>query len=307
MNKGEDTVSLIDLNSKAVLAKLPSAPHPQEVIFLDKGRWAVVSNMGQGPAQAGKTLTVIDVAGRKVVRTIELGEHGMPHGLVALDAQRVLMTSHATDHLVTVDVIAGKVERAVPSGGKGTHLVVLSPDKKLAYAANVGTSNVTVLEVASGKLLATIGAGNRAEGISISPDGTLVAIGNVGANSVSVIDTASRKVVKTLEGLAVPIRTFFSSDGGRLFVACAGTGEIAVFAKREFKREGSVDLKVTPEFKFWADSKPIPMNFDRRGREILVAVINANEVVAFDEVSLKVSGRWPTGQLPDGIAVFGGA
>lgn len=304
VNKGEDTVSLIDLGTRKEIAKLPTGSHPQEVIFVSGGRWAVVSNMGTGPAQAARTLTVVDVSARKVAKTIELGDHGMPHGLVELGAQRVLMTSHLTDHLVVVNIDTGKVERSMPSGGKGTHLAVLSPDRKLAYAANVGTGTVTAVEIASGKVLATIPAGERAEGISISPDGTWVAIGNLGVNSVTLIDAATRTVKRTLPGLAVPIRTFFSSDNKRLFVACAGTGEIAVFRADGTERIGTVDLKSTPNFKFWTDSKPIPMNFARRGREIFVAIVNANEVVAFDEETLKVTQRFPTGQLPDGIAVM---
>ncbi|MCU0317663.1 MAG: beta-propeller fold lactonase family protein [Fimbriimonadaceae bacterium] len=306
VNKGEDTVSLIDLSSKKELVRLPTGSHPQEVIFVDQGRWAVVSNMGKSPAEPGRSLTVLDVAGRKVAKTIELGDHGMPHGLVALDRQRVMLTSHLTDHLVIVNVGTGKVERSMASGGKGTHLVVLSPDKKLAYAANVATSNVTVVDVASGKVLATIQAGNRAEGISLSPDGKLLAIGNVGANSVTLINTQTNKVDKTLESLAVPIRTFFSSDNQKLFVACAGSGEIAVFTADGSKRLGQIDLQAEKGFKLWTERQPIPMNFDRRGREIFVVIVNANEVISFDEQSLKITNRWSTGQLPDGIAVYPG-
>jgi DNA-binding beta-propeller fold protein YncE len=304
-NKGEDTVWLVDLESGRPFAKLPTGPNPQEVVFTPDGRYAAVTNMGHGARAPGRSLTVVDVGGRKVRKEIDLGRHGAPHGLVMLDEKRVLLTSHATDHLVVVNLETGEVERDMPSGGKGTHLVVLSPDKKIAYAANVSTGDVTVVELATGRLVKSIPTGNRAEGISISPDGRQVAIGNVGAHTVSVIDAERLEVVKTLENTQIPIRTFYTSDGKSLLVACAGTGETAVFATDGFQEKKRIRLGDRRDLELVSGPHPMPMNFDRLPGAGLIynVVLNADAVIAIDEKTLEIVDVIRTGSLPDGIGV----
>ncbi len=304
VNKGENTVSLIRLETGETMIKLASGMNPQEVVFSEDGLKAVVSNMGKGATQPGKTLTVIDVLSRKLGGEVDLGEHHSPHGLVFLDEDRVLMTSHATDSLVVVNVEEKVIERAVKTEGKGTHLVVLSPDKKTAYTANVFTGDVSVIDLALGKTLKRIPAGQRAEGISISPDGKLVAIGCMGDNTVSIIDTVKLEVIKTIEGLAGPIRTFFSNDGLKLLVSCAGSGEVAVIDRISLRVTNRISLCSGGLFTLSQGTAPIPMNFERHadGRHIFVAVINADAIAVINLEKMAVVGKAATGSLPDGIA-----
>src|SRR5687768_8975150 len=78
LNKSDDTVSFIDLASNEVKATLPTGDGPHEVAVSADGKTAVIANYGDS-ANPGKTLSVIDVPGKKVVRTIDLGEYRRPH------------------------------------------------------------------------------------------------------------------------------------------------------------------------------------------------------------------------------------
>lgn len=305
VNKAENTLSLIDLTTGKTHAKLPTGPHPQEVVFSPDGSTAVVSNMGHGGANMGRTLTLIDRANQEVKGEIDLADHGAPHGVIFLDKETILYTSHQSDSLVSVNLSAKKVEKAVSSGGKGTHLVVLSPDKKTAYTVNAVSQDVSVIDLASFKLIKRIACEARAEGISISPDGKQVAVGNVGANTVSIIDTVRQEVVKTLEGTLAPIRTFFTSDSSKLLVSCAASGDLAVFDAKTHAEIKRIPLSEIAELKLEPGQKPIPMNFDRHpaGGHLFVVVINANAVVMLNEADLKVEKVFSTGSLPDGIGV----
>ena len=71
------TVTIIDVASGQALATLPAPHGTHEVVISSDGRTAVVTDYGTGPAP-GSTLTVIDVPGRRVVRTIRLGEYRRP-------------------------------------------------------------------------------------------------------------------------------------------------------------------------------------------------------------------------------------
>lgn len=305
VNKGENTVSLIDLGSGKTLTKLGVGPSPQEVVFSPSGKIGVVSNMGlskpgEGP---GKTLSVIDLEGKKIKSEIQLGAHGAPHGLIFLDEDKVLMTSHATDSLVMVDLKEGKVEKALSTQAKGTHLVVLSPDKKFAYTISAFSEEVSVIDLAKWEVTKKIKCGARAEGMSISPDGKWMAVGNIGADTVTVIDLGTNEVVKTLSSLALPIRTFFTSDSKHMLVACANSGEIAVFDSKTLEEKKRIKLANAKGVTLTQGPFPMPMNFeaDRKNGRIYSVLINADAVAVIDEKSLEVVGILATGSFPDGI------
>lgn len=305
VNKVDNTLHLVDLPTKKRVHQFATGPNPQEVVFVDGGRTVLATNMGHGARQPGNTITIGDADRGTLTGEINLGTHGAPHGLTRLDADRVLVTSHATDHILVVNWRTKSVERAFPSGGKGTHLVLVSPDGKRAYAANVASNSVTVLDLAEGKLVKSIPAGNRSEGISLSQDGRTIAIGNLGDNSVTIIDTEKLEPTRTIPNLKTPIRTFFSSDGKRLFVSCAEPGEIAVISTGNYQEETRIILKEVPGLTPRQAPVPIPMNFDRYPDRPLIftALINCEAVLVWDERTLKPVAILPTGPLPDGIAV----
>jgi hypothetical protein len=89
-NKAEATVSLIDVDSGEVRATLPTGTGPHEVAVSPDGRLAVVADYGGGGAP-GSTLTLIDVPGALVVRTIDLGEYRRPH------KERIPLGFHSLD------------------------------------------------------------------------------------------------------------------------------------------------------------------------------------------------------------------
>lgn len=305
VNKAENTLSLIDLATGKTHVKLPTGPHPQEVVFSPDGSLGAVSNMGHGGANMGKTMTLVDLANQKVKGEIDLADHGAPHGVVFLNKDTLLYTSHQSDSLVSINLKVNKIDKVAASGGRGTHLVVLSPDKKTAYTVNAVSQDVSVIDLATWRVTKRIACGVRAEGISISPDGRQVAVGNVGANTVSIIDTAKNEVVKTLEGTLTPIRTFYTSDSKKLLVSCASSGDLAVFDAKSHSELKRIPLSEIAELKIEPGQKAVPMNFDRHpaGGFFFVVIINANAVVMFDEANLKVEKVFSTGNLPDGIGV----
>src|SRR4026209_804282 len=73
-NKTPATATIIDVGSGRTLATLPTGQGPHEIAITRDGRTAVVTAYG-AQGRGGNTLTVIDVPGRKVVRTIDLGQY----------------------------------------------------------------------------------------------------------------------------------------------------------------------------------------------------------------------------------------
>ena len=114
-NMGDHTATLIDVASKRVVATLPTGQGAHEVAVSHDGRWAVVSNYGVRGAP-GNSLTVIDVPGAIVARTITLAEHRRPHGSVFLPGDSLLaVTSEMSKAIVLIDFKQGTVVGTIPT------------------------------------------------------------------------------------------------------------------------------------------------------------------------------------------------
>ena len=167
-NKSDATVSLLDLESRAVRATLPTADGPHEVAVSPDGRTALVGGYGTR-ARPGSTLTVVDLPGRKVVRTLHLAPYSRPHGLVWLaDGRRALVTAETDRALLVVDVEKGLVEKALVTGAEISHMVAVPPDGRRAWVANIGSGSVTAFDLARGKRVTEIKTGAGAEGIAVT-------------------------------------------------------------------------------------------------------------------------------------------
>src|SRR5688500_14026570 len=80
LNKTDATLSFVDPSNATLLAVVGTGIGPHEIAVEPGGALAVVSNYGT--ARSGRSLTVVDLARRVPIETIDLGKHRRPHGIV---------------------------------------------------------------------------------------------------------------------------------------------------------------------------------------------------------------------------------
>lgn len=312
LNKSDDTVSFIDLASNAVKATLPTGDGPHEVAVSSDGKTAVIANYGD-PAKPGKTLSVIDVPGKKVLRTIELGNYSRPHGIVWLQGDEVAVTVEASKALLIVGVNEGKVKHAIATDQTGSHMVAVSPKHRRAFTANIGSGSMTVIDLASHKRVTDVVTGKGAEGIAVAPDGSEVWVTNRDANTVSIVDPATLKITATLQPGEVPIRVKFTPDGTRALVSNAKSGDVAVFDTVTKKKIASIPMQKDGEKLSGTDAQrmasqfgtgPVPVGILMPDSLSLafVANTNADTVTVIDLESWQIVNRLKAGREPDGLA-----
>ena len=308
LNKSEATASLIDLEAGNVVATLPTGEGPHEVAVSPDGRLALASNYGTRVAP-GSTLTLIDIPGARVVKTIELGEYRRPHGVAWLqDGKRALVTAEAQKALLTIDVEAGKVAGAILTDQDVSHMVAVLPDGSRAFVANIGSGTVTAIDLSRGKVLAQIPTGKGAEGIDITPDGRQVWVTNRAEDTVSVLDPSGLKSLATLESKAFPIRARATPDGKHVLVSNAKTGDVAVFDTRTralVRRIGLQAAAVKAEgrlLEFGDSSVPIGIAIDPAKQRAFVAHANADVISIIDLLTWQPKGTLTAGKEPDGMA-----
>lgn len=310
LNKSDNTVSLIDLASRKVVATVPTGVGPHEVAVSPNGKIAVVANYGaQTP---GSSLTVIDIPGKKVLKTIELGEYRRPHGIVWLKGDEVALTVEANKALLVVDVNTGKISSRVVTDQNVSHMVVVSPKHGRAFVANIGSGSVTVIDLKTLKKIMDLPTGAGAEGIDISPDEKEVWVSNRAANTVSIIETTFPKVVGTVESKDFPIRVKFTPDGKLVLVSNARSGDIAIFdsAKKQEVKRVSMEVKASEGSKtggrlfgdqFGQSPVPVGILVAPGLSHAFVANTNADIVTMVDLKTWQIVDRLTAGKEPDGL------
>lgn len=309
-NKAEATVSLIDLGSGKVAATLPTGEGPHEVAVSPSGKLALVTNYGTRE-KPGSSLTLLDVPGAKVVRTVDLGEYRRPHGAVWLSESRALVTAEGNQALLEVDLAEGKVVRAIPTGQETSHMVVVaaggSSGGGRAFVANIGSGSITVIDLKEGRKIGDVPTGKGAEGIDATPDGKQVWVTNREADTVSVVDAASLEVVATVPSAAFPIRAKATPDGRRVLISNAKSGDIAVLSVGDRKEERRIALAVAATVTegrllgFGTSSVPIGIVVEPGGKRAWVAHANADRITVLDLATWQPAGSLTAGKEPDGM------
>ena len=311
LNKSDSTVSLINVATKTVVATIPTGAGPHEVAVSPNGKIAVVANYGTQQAP-GSSLTVIDVAGKKQLKTIDLGEYRRPHGIEWLRGDEIVVTAEGNKALLIVDIESGKVAAAVTTDQNVSHMVVLGRRSNKAFVANIGSGSVTVIDLKTRTKITDLQTGAGAEGIDISPDEKEVWVTNRAANTVSVIDVHTLKIIATLESKDFPIRVKFAPGGKHVLVSNARSGDVAIFdaiAKKEIRRipmllkaaEGSTSGQRIFGAQFGQSPVPVGILVASRLSHAFVANTNADIVTMIDLKTWQVAGRLTAGKEPDGL------
>jgi len=298
----DNTLFIVDPASLKVTAKLPVGPDPHEVIVSPDGTTAYVSNYGGG---AYNTLTVVDLAARKVLPAIDLGALRGPHGL-AFVGGRVWFTAEAAKAIGSYDPVTKRVDWIMGTGQNRTHMIYVFPDLNQIVTTNVGSASVSIIEKIGGGAATgpssgdwnetVVPVGRWSEGFDLSPDGKEIWVANADDGTVSIVDVASMKVIDTLAASVKGAnRLKFTPDGKMVFISSLSKPDIAVFdvvTRKEVKLikvgDGAAGILMQPD-----------------GSRVYVACSPDGYVTVIDLHPLEVVGRIEAGQGPDGLAWVG--
>ena len=206
-NKGEDTVSFVDLATGKELGRAPTGKAPHEIAVSPDGKQAAVVAYG------GKTIDIFDVATRARLKTIDLSPNEGPHGIAWLKDGRLVITTERSQSLTIVDPQAGKVIASIKTDQPGTHMVAVTSDGTTAYTANIPAGTVTVIDLAGGRKLRDFAVGGRPEGIALSRDELVLWVGDLEGSRVQAFDTDTFDRLAEVKTGGVPIRVAASPDG----------------------------------------------------------------------------------------------
>lgn len=291
-NKASSTASLIDIASGRVVTELPTGNGPHEVITSRDGRIAVVTDYG---AQVGgSSLTIIDVPGKRVARTADLGAYTRPHGVVFMPGDSlVAVTSETTQNVVLVRVADGTVVRALPTDARGSHMLAVTSRGDRIFTGNIGSNSISEIDVATGRTLRQLPTPPQPEAITATESGDQVWVGSNSQGIVSMVQTSDGSVTTAASGLGWPYRILIT-PGRRLVLIPDYRGEslrILDFATRA--ERGRIAF---------AGGGPQGIALSGDGRTAFLSLSAEDRVAVIDLESLTVVGHVPAGSRPDGVA-----
>ena len=288
-NKGEDTLSIIALDTGTELARLPTGRMPHEIAVSPDGSQAAVVAYG------GTTIDVFDVAKRAKLRTIDISPNQRPHGLLWLSDGRLVATAEGSE---SVAVVApdGKLS-SIATGQKGTHMVVVAPDGRTAYTANIGSGTVSVLDLAEGRKLRDLTIGGKPEGLALAKRGRELWVGDLDAPRVSIWDTRTGEKVAELPVDPVAIRVLASPDGKMIATSNIAAGTVSLFDAET--RAPLMTIKVSGE----QAKGQVTLLFSADSRRLYAAETGHDKVAEIDIASGTVLRRIAAGKNGDGLAI----
>lgn len=291
-NKGEDTVSFVDLATGRERRRVPAGRMPHEIALSPDGTRAAVVAYG------GRTIEILDVATARRVRTIELGENARPHGIAWLRDGRIVATTEGRNALAVIDLSGSGEPRVaeIATGAKGSHMAAVSADQRLAYVANMGSGSVSVIDLVRRRKLRDIAVPGQPEGIAVSRDGRRLWVADRAGDTLHLIDPGTgRRIARAATG-KTPIRVLLTPNERQVITSNFGAGTVDVFDAATGARLRTITVG-EPGF------QQVTLLFSRDGTRLFVAETGIDRIAEVDFATGRVLGRLPAGRNGDGLGI----
>jgi YVTN family beta-propeller protein len=193
-NAGDASVSVVDLESREVVATVGTGDYPHGLRLSPDGSELYVANVADG------SVSVIDTETHEEVTRISVGEAPVQVGFTA-DGKQVYVSLRDENRIAVIDTASREVAATVEVNRLPIQ-VYGTPDSKLMLVANEGTSDdpdnrVSVIETSTRQVVATYEVGAGAHGISIDDSGRFAFVTSLFDDSLSVIDLQAGEIVAT--------------------------------------------------------------------------------------------------------------
>ncbi len=208
--------------------------YPHEFVIDPMQQFAYVGHYGIETSghlgDGGTSIFQIDIAQRKLVRTIDIAPFNRLHGMQMDDQGRLYVLSEDRAQLVVLDNPATDTapRRAVSTGGIKSHLFALTQDGQTAYAMNLLSHTITKIKPHD----ATVSPvacmpGEKPEGYALSADEKTLYATCRWSNTLVAIDTATMQVKYQAPSRDDATRLYLYRDG-RLVVTNYGQRSISI-------------------------------------------------------------------------------
>lgn len=297
LNKNEDTLSVIDLDSREIMRKIDCGHNPHEIAITPDGKKSYIT------CSLGDEINVLDNEELEIKKVLKHERFDFPHGLDILKGRNELfMASTYSSRIFVIDIDDDEIKKHFPTYQKHSHMIAPSKQEDKVFIPNIGSDNITVVDPEKQKVVNHFPVGEKPEGIAVHPDTGNLYVANQEENTSYVIDSQDYDTLYKRRLGKNPIRIIFSPDGKYAFIPNRESNDVSVI-HTDF---GKGDKRVPWEIKripvgIW----PGGTVFDEKGEKAYVANNKTNDISIIDVESLESEKeRIDVGIHPDGIGYF---
>jgi YVTN family beta-propeller protein len=267
VNSDSDSVTLVDLNTAAVVVEIAVGDDPRTVAVTPDDAYALVTLRGE------HALAVVDLIARRLDRVLPVCH--MPYGVVS-DGRRAFVSCFGEDQIAVLDLETGTALYRVPVPDAPAGLVISG---EWLLATHFYSGQVSVLNVQRTPVL--VGS------VNVEPDG------NLAASIVVSPDGQQAFIPQTRTGLAL-VSLQYMQD----WFPIVGVLDIASGA-------GDRSARLTVTMLDTAANLPSDVAFDDSGGTLYIVLAGTDAVLVVDRESREVLARVSVGANPRGIVVDG--
>lgn len=287
-NKGENTVSFIDLKSGVELTRIStSARSPHEIAISPDNTQAAVVNYGDA------AIDILDIASRRLIKTIDLGENRNPHGIIWLKDGRIIATTEGGKSIV---IIENETVTPVLTNQDGTHMVAAQRNGHKAYTTNLGSGTISAIQLSPVIKVSSKPAGSEIEGIALTQDEKEIWVSIRGENKVLIFSPELEQLAEMEVG-PFPLRIIVSPDGRKMVTSNLLDGSITVIDVTSRKVDRTIKVSGS------RNSQQVTLLFSEDGLKLYAAETGKNTVAEIDFKSGEVLRRFNAGRQGDGLAI----
>lgn len=219
-NSADNTVSVINVNTSAIIATIPVGAFPLGVSTSPDGSKAYIINGSDGSVSVinttDNTVTTINGVGTSI-----FGVTNSP------DGSRVYITDQSNDVVIVINTVNNSIVATIPVESHPGGLVI-SPDASTLYVANEYSGTVSVINTITNTVTDIIAVGDGPVGMVITPDGSTLYVANNGSNTVNVINTITNTVTTTISVGTFPLSVTITPNGSSIYVTNANSNTVSV-------------------------------------------------------------------------------
>ncbi len=295
IQKNDHSLGYYDLATGEALDRVQLDPYPHEAVRSPDGRLLYACHFGVALAEdegpGGDTVSVVDIAARARIGTVDCGDWRRPHGIAIDRTGRLFVASEAANRLMVADDPAtGRFDRSMPTGGTGSHIVSVTQDGRRVLTSNMGTETVSILRPDEpDRAPVVLASGARPEGSVIDAAERRAYVTNRESGDITVIDLERETTLASIETPPGPVRIAWDRDRHLLVPLYHAAAMIRLDPHMPDSRR-SVDLP----------AKPVSVGYDRDEHMALVGMLN-DQVAVIDLDGMRVARCIATRSGPDPV------
>jgi PQQ-dependent catabolism-associated beta-propeller protein len=253
---------------------------------------AAISGMAYASNEKDNTVSVIDLAQMKVVKTVPTGQR--PRGMdLTSDGGRLLVCLGDSNRIDILSTKTWAVEGSINTPDP-EYAALRQPGNNPLYVSNENNALVTVWNIDTQKMLGQVPTGTEPEGMAVSPDGELICNTTETTNMAQFFEYPTTKNVANVLVPPRPRWAAFTHDGRTVWVSSELGGTVTVIDTKTFKILDTIHFAVEGLRSTFI--QPVGISITRDDKLAFVCLGPANRVAVVSVPEHKVLSYVETGQ-----------